>query len=46
MKRGPMGYFFIIIRTQTMAGREQKAKAGKWNGGLAPYGYSLKTVIC
>ena len=27
------------IRTQTMAGREQKAKEGKWNGGFAPYGY-------
>ena len=25
------------IRTQTMAGREQKAKEGKWNGGFAPY---------
>ncbi len=23
------------IRTQTMAGREQKAKEGKWNGGFA-----------
>ena len=29
------------IRTQTMAGREQKAKEGKWNGGFAPYGYVL-----
>lgn len=29
------------IRTQTMAGREQKAKEGKWNGGFAPYGYRL-----
>ena len=27
------------IRTQTMAGREQKAREGKWNGGFAPYGY-------
>ena len=26
------------IRTQTMAGREQKAREGKWNGGFAPYG--------
>ena len=29
------------IRTQTMAGCEQKAKEGKWNGGFAPYGYKL-----
>lgn len=29
------------IRVQTMAGREQKARAGKWNGGFAPYGYKL-----
>ncbi|MBR6630854.1 MAG: recombinase family protein, partial [Alistipes sp.] len=29
------------IRVQTMAGREQKAKEGKWNGGFAPYGYKL-----
>lgn len=29
------------IRTQTMAGRIQKAKEGKWNGGFAPYGYKL-----
>ena len=29
------------IRTQTMAGREQKAREGKWNGGFAPYGLSL-----
>lgn len=29
------------IRTQTMAGREQKAKEGKWNGSFAPYGYRL-----
>jgi site-specific DNA recombinase len=25
-----------------MAGREQKAKEGKWNGGFAPYGYKLE----
>ena len=25
------------IRVQTMAGREQKAREGKWNGGFAPY---------
>lgn len=30
------------IRTQTMAGREQKAKEGRWNGGFAPYGYKLE----
>ena len=29
------------IRAQTMAGREQKAREGKWNGGFAPYGYKL-----
>ena len=29
------------IRVQTMAGREQKAREGKWNGGFAPYGYKL-----
>lgn len=29
------------IRAQTMAGREQKAREGKWNGGFAPYGYTL-----
>ena len=29
------------IRAQTMAGREQKAKEGRWNGGFAPYGYKL-----
>ena len=29
------------IRTQTMEGRLQKAREGKWNGGFAPYGYSL-----
>lgn len=30
------------IRTQTMAGREQKIREGKWNGGFAPYGYKLE----
>ena len=30
------------IRTQTMAGREQKAREGNWNGGFAPYGYKLE----
>lgn len=29
------------IRSQTMAGRIQKAREGKWNGGFAPYGYQL-----
>ena len=26
------------IRTQTMSGREEKARKGYWNGGQAPYG--------
>lgn len=30
------------LRTQTMAGREQKAREGKWNGAFAPYGYQLE----
>ena len=30
------------IRVQTMAGREQKAREGKWNGGFALYGYRLE----
>lgn len=30
------------IRTQTMVGREQKSKEGRWNGGFAPYGYKLE----
>ena len=29
------------ILVQTMEGRKQKAKEGKWNGGFAPYGYKL-----
>ena len=29
------------ISEQTMAGRRQKARDGKWNGGFAPYGYQL-----
>ena len=29
------------IHTQTMAGRWQKAREGRWNGGFAPYGYKL-----
>ena len=30
------------IRVQTMEGRMQKAREGRWNGGFAPYGYNLK----
>ena len=30
------------IKAQTMAGRWQKAREGKWNGGQAPYGYKLE----
>ena len=33
------------IRAQTMAGREQKAREGKWNGGFAPYGYKLENGL-
>ncbi len=29
------------IRVQTMEGRKQKAREGRWNGGFAPYGYKL-----
>ena len=29
------------ILIQTMEGRRQKAREGKWNGGFAPYGYNL-----
>lgn len=29
------------ILVQTMEGRRQKAREGKWNGGFAPYGYRL-----
>lgn len=29
------------ILVQTMEGRKQKAREGKWNGGLPPYGYKL-----
>ena len=29
------------ILVQTMEGRKQKAREGKWNGGIAPYGYRL-----
>ena len=30
------------ILEQTMNGRKEKARQGGWNGGPAPYGYSLK----
>lgn len=30
------------ILIQTMEGRRQKAREGKWNGGFAPYGYKLE----
>lgn len=29
------------IRIQTMEGRREKARQGKWNGGSAPYGYTI-----
>ena len=29
------------IITQTMLGREEKARQGGWNGGFAPFGYDL-----
>ena len=32
------------ISEQTMAGRQQKARDGLWNGGFAPYGYKLVAV--
>ena len=33
------------IRIQTMEGRIQKARDGKWNGGFAPYGYKIVDEI-
>ena len=30
------------ILVQTMEGRRQKAREGRWNGGFAPYGYQLE----
>ena len=33
------------ILEQTMNGRREKARQGKWNGGPAPYGYYLKDDI-
>lgn len=32
------------IIEQTTSGRQEKARQGKWNGGFAPYGYSLERV--
>ena len=29
------------ILVQTMKGRRQKAREGRWNGGFAPDGYQL-----
>lgn len=33
------GVEYILV--QTMEGRKQKAREGKWNGGQAPFGYTL-----
>ena len=33
------------INAITMAGRRQKAKEGKWNGGQAPFGYYLEKGV-
>ena len=33
------------IRVQTMEGRIQKAREGKWNGGFAPYGYRIEDGV-
>ena len=33
------------ILAQTMAGRKQKAREGKWNGGFAPIGYSISQGV-
>ncbi|HEM6090675.1 TPA: recombinase family protein [Streptococcus suis] len=33
------------ILAQTMAGRKQKAREGKWNGGFAPMGYSISQGV-
>ena len=30
------------ILEQTMNGRKEKARQGGWNGGFAPYGYTLE----
>ena len=37
------------IHEQTLAGRQQKARSGLWNGAQAPFGYSIvdkQLVIC
>jgi len=37
------------IHEQTLAGRQQKARSGLWNGAQAPFGYSIvdkKLAIC
>ena len=35
------------ILEQTMNGRREKARQGKWNGGPAPYGYMIKdNMLC
>lgn len=33
------------ILEQTMNGRREKARQGKWNGGPAPYGYIIKDEV-
>lgn len=33
------------IRVQTMEGRIQKTREGKWNSGFAPYGYTLENKV-
>lgn len=33
------------ILVQTQAGRNQKAREGKWNGGKAPFGYNLTPKV-
>ncbi len=33
------------ILVQTMEGRRQKAREGKWNGGMAPYGYRIEKGV-
>ena len=31
----------LYLSFPDLEGRKQKAREGKWNGGFAPYGYSL-----
>ncbi len=33
------------ILVQTMEGRRQKAREGKWNGGMAPFGYKIENSV-